>query len=1156
MVLLLTVPPEMATDRKETTDRILSLTLEVIYLLTGEDYTVVKKTSGVSGGWSRTPSPITEPPPHSLIHERNNERILDLTHKIIELLTGESEDLINVKVEAVPGEETYVMADRCKEEETPVDIGPVGSGDRNSPEFCPRPLYSQDCGDHSFSRDHEGEDLIDIKVDVLTSEEETYMRGDHPFKEEDIPADVSSADRCARSPEGQIILFTDYKAEDPDITQDHYGDHIALQISPVHSRKPWEIVPCSECGKDFSKNFNFSLDNRTYSDGRSYSRSRCGKCLIQKSDFVKHQIDHTGEKLFSCSECGKYFSRKHHLETHHRIHTGEKPYSCLQCGKCFSRKHHLETHLRIHTGEKPFSCSECGRCFAQKSVLHEHEKIHTGERPFSCSECGKRFAQKSVLVEHRRTHTGEKPFSCLECGKRFTRKATLVEHHRIHILGKPFSCLECGKKFGHKSILVNHQKTHTREKPFSCSECGNHFSRKSVLVEHQRIHTGEKPYSCLECGSGFTHKSSYNKHQKIHKGEKLFSYDFTKDLKKRHFLPSNYGTEETIGHDKSEKPLVNPNISFVLPSRELSSDHCNQKKSSLDQSVGLRRSKIFPCSECGKLFKHNSSLSIHKRTHNDERPYSCSECGKCFTQKSVLVEHERIHTGEKPFSCLECGKCFAQKSALTMVLTDPPKMDKDRKERILKLTLEIISLLTGEDYTVMKTTSGECVTPGSRPHESGGWSKTKTPIIHERNNEKILDLTHQIIELLTGEDEDVTNVKVEAIEEEEEEGTFASSSPQCKEEEIPEDIVRDGPSDSNPLERCPRPEYSQCCQEENPSVAQDHQGEDPAEFKFEVIESEDETYTRDDLQCKEEEIPVVISPDDGNIDGQLPLSPENRDEDITQNKCEKQPIVANIMPILHPREPSSDPFNHKEHCPDLPQFVTENSCHSVGKIFTCSECGKHFKKNLSLSMHKRIHNDERPYSCSECGKSFTKKSVLVEHQRIHTGEKPYSCSECGKCFTQKSSLVEHQRIHTGQKPFSCLDCGKCFTQKSVLVKHQRSHTGQKPFSCLECGKSFTQNSDLVKHQVIHTGEKPYTCLDCGKCFARKDYLERHQKTHRFKKPFGCSVCGECFTQISDLVDHHKIHTWEESFSCSECGECFTQISDLVDHYRIHTKEKT
>ncbi|XP_073433355.1 oocyte zinc finger protein XlCOF8.4-like isoform X1 [Dendrobates tinctorius] len=84
----------MDKEQNEITKRLLNFTLEMIYLLTGEDYTIVKKTSDCvtpasrlneSGGRSL----ITDPPPHSPIHERSNKKILELTNKIIELLTGE-----------------------------------------------------------------------------------------------------------------------------------------------------------------------------------------------------------------------------------------------------------------------------------------------------------------------------------------------------------------------------------------------------------------------------------------------------------------------------------------------------------------------------------------------------------------------------------------------------------------------------------------------------------------------------------------------------------------------------------------------------------------------------------------------------------------------------------------------------------------------------------------------------------------------------------------------------------------------------------------------------------------------------------------------------------------------------------------------------------
>ncbi|XP_073418854.1 oocyte zinc finger protein XlCOF29-like [Dendrobates tinctorius] len=94
--IFLIYPSRMDMDRDKMAERMLHLTLEILFRLTGEDYTVVKKTSSdrcqdpVSEGWGRPLSPITGPPPHPLIHEDiNDQKILELIYKMIELLTGE-----------------------------------------------------------------------------------------------------------------------------------------------------------------------------------------------------------------------------------------------------------------------------------------------------------------------------------------------------------------------------------------------------------------------------------------------------------------------------------------------------------------------------------------------------------------------------------------------------------------------------------------------------------------------------------------------------------------------------------------------------------------------------------------------------------------------------------------------------------------------------------------------------------------------------------------------------------------------------------------------------------------------------------------------------------------------------------------------------------
>ncbi|XP_075704746.1 uncharacterized protein LOC142714054 isoform X3 [Rhinoderma darwinii] len=200
--LLLNDPPRMDKDRNEMSRRILDFTLEIIYLLSGEEYTIVKKTSGdcttpiihESGGWSS--SPITEPPPHSRIHEK---KILELICKMTELLTGEVPIRCqDVTVYLSMEEWEYLEGHKDLYEEVMMEdyrprTSQDGSSRRNPPERCPSPLYSQDCPEenHNVPENHQGEDLTIIKTE---DEEEERVRVDQPCKsepEQEIPGGVT-----------------------------------------------------------------------------------------------------------------------------------------------------------------------------------------------------------------------------------------------------------------------------------------------------------------------------------------------------------------------------------------------------------------------------------------------------------------------------------------------------------------------------------------------------------------------------------------------------------------------------------------------------------------------------------------------------------------------------------------------------------------------------------------------------------------------------------------------------------------------------------------------------------------------------------------------------------------------------------------------------
>ncbi|XP_073538058.1 uncharacterized protein [Phyllobates terribilis] len=553
--------------RDKITERLLHLTLEILFRLTGEDYTVLKKTSSercqtpLFEGWGRPLSPIMGPPPHTLIHENiNDHQILELTYKMIELLTEE----VPIRCQDITlyfsmEEWEYIEGHKDLYKDVVMEVpqpltSPVLSSKKTTPERCPRPLLPQDCKQENpnVPQDHQGEDLTHVNTT------ESYVRGGEQCKEE-IPTD-NRPDDCTRRSEGQLTASI-FKSDDLEITQDTIEVNAITPYIPssLHSKalssdpmkqvissdslqttkknksqkrginkqtalKAKKPVTYSEYGNSCPLETSFVKHQNSHTEEKRFSCSKCGRYFNQKSDLLRHERIHTGEKPYSCSECGKCFTEKSSLIKHERTHTGQKPYSCSECGKCFNWKSYLVNHQRTHTGERPYSCSECGKCFGQRSHLVTHHITHKVEKPFSCSECGKCFGHKSDLVRHQRTHTGEKPFSCSECGKCLTRKSFLVAHQRIHKGEKPYSCSECGKCFLYKSHLVTHHRTHTGEKPYSCSECGKCWADKSRLVQHQRTHTEEKNFICSECGKCFLGKSSFVGHQRTHTGEKQCSY--------------------------------------------------------------------------------------------------------------------------------------------------------------------------------------------------------------------------------------------------------------------------------------------------------------------------------------------------------------------------------------------------------------------------------------------------------------------------------------------------------------------------------------------------------------------------------------------------------------------------------------------------------
>ncbi|PIO36228.1 hypothetical protein AB205_0071560 [Aquarana catesbeiana] len=334
-------PLRTEEERKTVTQKILNLTLEIIYLITGEDYSVVAKTSGdhvtpltysyISGEWTRNESPIMDPPLYSLIlEEKNTSKILEVINKITELLTAEVPIRCqDVTVYFSMEEWEYIEGhkDLYKDvmmENRPPLTSPDGFSNKSTPERCPHSPYSQD--HHKIPQNDEDKGLIVIEV-----EEETYVKADDPCKEEDMSPEISTDTQHNWSNvDKQPITFPNDEVEEKKFT--------------------WES---SE-----ENPFTSDLHLISYSEDPSSDPSTHDTSFVDLSSPITHT---TGDQSFPCPECGKCFNMRDSTLVIAHIHV-------LNVGK-HTRTKPLFCHMQVPTDNKrcdvkdKLPCAHTGPCF-------------------------------------------------------------------------------------------------------------------------------------------------------------------------------------------------------------------------------------------------------------------------------------------------------------------------------------------------------------------------------------------------------------------------------------------------------------------------------------------------------------------------------------------------------------------------------------------------------------------------------------------------------------------------------------------------------------------------------------------------------------------------------------------------------------------------
>ncbi|XP_056409874.1 gastrula zinc finger protein XlCGF66.1-like [Hyla sarda] len=603
----------MGENQSDQTEQILRLTLEIILLLTGEEYFVVKKPRGKeTKNILQTDVHIT---PHwSVIH---NKKILELTRRMMELLTGE----VPIRCQDVA---VYFSMEEWEYVEGHKDLYLDIMED-------PRPLTSQDLPIDGINEhppppgQYEGH----------STNPNIYNSTDHiqqcppPIKEEPASHNGRTLTQCA-----QENPISSIKEEPVSCNGGILPDTNIHRPTDAHTQQSssYKEEPVS-CNGGILPDTNIHRPTDVHTQHSSSYKEEPVSCnggilpdtnIHRPTDVHRQQSSSYKEEPVSCN--GRILPdtnihRPTDVHTQHSSSYKEEPVSCngrILPDTNIHRPTDVHTQQSSSYKEEPVLCNGGDDKDQRMAASDPTQQYLMGEQdggtittPIVCVsedhvQCP--LVQEEVVLysggnlisstQPNPTNSamegtnlpGVNPpetqsqvpvllnvqFSCSECKKCFVSMAELVSHQGVHmaekllqmrthvftttivqvaqvapVKHKLLTCSTCGRTFYTKSSLVVHMKTHWGRvsKTFHCDYCGKSFPIKSLLNVHMRVHFGFRPYVCTLCGERFKRTCDLCKHQKKHQSVETS------------FVPPGLGTfyGAQVASGQSEKSRIDLN---------------------------------------------------------------------------------------------------------------------------------------------------------------------------------------------------------------------------------------------------------------------------------------------------------------------------------------------------------------------------------------------------------------------------------------------------------------------------------------------------------------------------------------------------------------------------------------------------------------------